>query len=38
MDPHPTLPPKGGTTNCAFHRFRASQRDMQAPEKMISHE
>jgi hypothetical protein len=21
-----------------FHRFRASQRDMQAPEKMIGHE
>src|SRR5215510_6402937 len=23
-----TLPPKGGTTNCDFHSFRASQRDM----------
>src|SRR4030095_2254079 len=23
-----TLPPKGGTTNCAFHSFRESQRDM----------
>src|SRR5262245_65461021 len=23
----PTLPPKGGTTNCAFHSFSASQRD-----------
>ena len=25
MDPHPTLPPKGGTTNCAFHCFRATR-------------
>src|SRR5262245_54554085 len=28
MDLHPAVPPKGGTTNRAFHRFRASQRDM----------
>src|SRR5262245_59079074 len=26
------IPPKGGTTNCAFHCFRASQLHMNAPE------
>src|SRR5262249_28703787 len=34
MDLHPTLPPKGGTTNCAFHCFGASQRDMNDSLKM----
>jgi hypothetical protein len=28
MDMQQTLPPKGGTTNYAFHSFKASQRDM----------
>jgi len=28
MDLHPTIPPKGGTTNYDFHFFKASQRDM----------
>ena len=27
-------PVKGGTTNCAFHSFRASQRNMKAPQPM----
>src|SRR5262252_2159378 len=26
-----TIPTKGGTTNRAFHSFKASQRDMKAP-------
>jgi hypothetical protein len=34
MGLRPTIPPKGGTTNCAFHCFRASQRDMKAPPKI----
>src|SRR5262245_56766887 len=28
-----TLPPKGRTTNCAFHSFRASPRHIKAPQK-----
>src|SRR5262247_140335 len=35
MDLRPRLPPKGGTTNCAFHSFRASQRHMKAPQKTV---
>src|SRR5215510_8034001 len=31
-----TLPPKGGTTNCDFHSFRASQRDMKALRKSFA--
>src|SRR5262245_57761961 len=34
MGLHSTIPPKGGTTNCAFHCFRASQRVMKAPWKI----
>src|SRR5262245_17153452 len=37
MDMRPTIPPKGGTTNCAFHYFRASQRDMKAPRAIHCH-
>src|SRR5215813_5098395 len=35
MGLHSTLPPKGGTTNYAFHSFRASQRVMKAPREMF---
>src|SRR5215510_16084227 len=28
IGPRPTIPPKGGTTNCAFHCSRASRSDM----------
>src|SRR5215813_7443907 len=30
------LRPKGGTTNCAFHSFRASQRDMLNSSENLS--
>jgi len=31
---YPALPPKGGTTNCAFHCFRASQRHIDTPQNV----
>src|SRR5262249_21093861 len=30
-----TLPPKGGTTNCDFHSFRASPREKMYPSKVV---